>query len=154
MTFLRKSGSLVQVWIKSLATAAWCSFCSVSRSRRTNFATTCLMPRFYVKISDTVDFGIPRSTSSSRTVSCQSLFIAARTRSIFSAVLLIAPLPERGSLSTDSQHLWSVCATFMCSALIASSQKAFRIIWIVSVEECSRLKQSLMQILLLYSLIH
>ena len=36
-TFLRKSGSLVVVWIKSLAAAAACSFCSGSRSHRTNF---------------------------------------------------------------------------------------------------------------------
>ena len=39
MTFLRKPDSLVAVWIKSLATAAPCSFCSGSRSCRTNFAT-------------------------------------------------------------------------------------------------------------------
>ena len=37
------------------------------------------MPRSYVKISDTVDFGIPRSDSSSCTASRWSLLIAAST---------------------------------------------------------------------------
>ena len=80
MNFLRKSGSLVTVWIKSLATAARCSFCSGSRSCKTNFATTRFMSRSCVKISDTVVFTIPRSASSSHTVSHQSLSIATWTR--------------------------------------------------------------------------
>ena len=70
MAFLRKSGSLVAVWIKSFATAARCSFWSSNRSCGTNFATTNFMPRSCVKISDTVVLGIPRSTSSSH---CQLL---------------------------------------------------------------------------------
>ena len=61
MTFLRKSGSLIAVWIKSLATAARYSFWSGSRGHGTNFAMTCFMPRSCVKILDTVVFGIPRS---------------------------------------------------------------------------------------------
>ena len=48
-----KSASLVGVWIKSLAPAGRCSFCSGSRSHEMNSATTYLMPKFYVKISDT-----------------------------------------------------------------------------------------------------
>ena len=45
---------------------------------------------------------IPRSASSSHTVSHQSLLIAAPTCSTFSGVLLAAGLPDRGSLSSDS----------------------------------------------------
>ena len=135
------------VWIKSLATAAQCSFCSGTRSHGTHFAMTCFMPRFYVKISDTVVFGIPRSASSSPTVSCWSSLIAARTRSTFSDILLIAGLPEHGLLSIDSQsslkHLYH---TFIFTALISSSLKAFWIIWIVSTEECSNLMQIFLQI--------
>ena len=59
MTFLRKAGSLVAVWIKSLAPSAWRSFSSGSRSCRMNFAPTPFMPRSCVKISGTVVFGIP-----------------------------------------------------------------------------------------------
>ena len=43
-------------------------------------------------------------------------------------------------------HLWSICATFICTALIASSLKAFWIIWICSMEECLSLRENLMQI--------
>ena len=100
-----KSCSLVVVWIKSLAIAAWCSFRSSSRSRRTDFASTHFVPRSCVKISDTVAFGTPRSASSSHTVSHWSLLIAACTCSTFSGVLLVAGLPECGSLLTDSQPL-------------------------------------------------
>ena len=141
MTFL-KSGSLVAAWIKSLATAAWCSFCSGSRSHRTNFATTHFMPRSCVKISDAVVFGIPTSASSSRTVSLWSLLIAAHTRSTFSGVLLVAGLLECGSLSTDSWvSLKYLFHTFICTTLIASSLNAFWIIRIVSVEQCLSLMQ-------------
>ena len=147
MTFLRKSGSLVVVWIKSLAAAAGCSFCSGSRSRSTNFAMTCFMPRSCVKISDTGGFGIPRSASSSRTVSCWSLLIATYTHSTFSGVLLVAGLPEHGSLSTDSQpSLKHLCHPFVCAELYVSSLKAFWIIQNVFTEECSSLMQNLMQI--------
>ena len=66
---------------------------------------------------------------------------------IFSGVLLVADLPDHGSLSTDSQpSLKHLCHTFICAALIASSSKAFWIIWIVSVEECSSLMQNWMHI--------
>ena len=146
MTFLRKSGSLVVVWIKSLATAAQCSFCSGNRSHWTNFATPCFVPKSWVKILAMVVFRIPRSTSSHHTVSGRSLLIAPHTCSSFSGVLLVADLSEHGSLSTDSQHLWSVCATFICTVLIASSLTASWIIQIVSVKECSSLTQNLMQI--------
>ena len=88
------------------------------------------------KISDTVVFGIPRSPSSSHTVSCY-LLIAAHTCSTFSGVLLAAGLPEHGSLSTGSwPSLKSLCHIFICVALKASFLKAFWIIWIVSSEEC------------------
>ena len=110
------------------------------------FATTHFMPRSCVKISDTVVFGIPRSASISRTVSRQSFLISARTHSAVSGVLRVAGLPEHGSLSTDSQpSLKRLCHTFICTALIVLSLKAFWIIWIVSSEECSSLMQNLMQ---------
>ena len=66
--------------------------------------------------------------------------------STFSGVLLVAGLPEHGSLSIDSRpSLKHLCHTFICAALIASSPKAFWVIQIVSVEECSSLTQNLMQ---------
>ena len=43
----------------TLATEAWCSFCSGSRSCGMIFATTCFVPRSHVKISDIVGFGTP-----------------------------------------------------------------------------------------------
>ena len=109
--------------------------------RDTFHAKTC------IKISDTVVFGIPRSASRSHTVSHRSLLIAARTRSTFSGALLVAGLPERGSLPTDSwPSLKSLYNTLICTALIALSPKTFWIPWIVSTEECSSLKENLMQI--------
>ena len=85
-------------------------------------------------------FGIPRSDSSSHTVTHWSLSIAACTHSTFSDVLLVAGLPECVSLSTDSPpSLQCLCHTFIWAALIASSLKAFWIIQIVSMEECSSL---------------
>ena len=146
MTFLRKSGSLIVVWIKSLATASWCSFCSGSRNWGMNFTTTCFMPRSCVKISDTVVFGICRSASSSHAVCCWSLLTAAHKRSTFSGVL-VAGLPEHRLLSTDSwPFLKSLCHNFIWTTLIALSLKAFWVILIVSTEECSSLMQNLMQI--------
>ena len=145
MTFLRKSGSLtlVAVWTKLLATIAWCSLCSGSRSCGTNFVVMCFMPRSSVKISVTVVLGIPRSASSSHTVSHRSLLITAYTSSTFSGVLLVAGLAECRSLSTDSQpSLKHLCHTFICVAVIASSLKTFWIIWILFVEECSSLMQN------------
>ena len=112
--------------IKSLANAVQCSFSSASRSQGTKFATTHFMPRSCIKISDTVVLGIPRSPSSSHTVGHRSLWIAARTGSTFSGVLLVAGLPEHASLPTGSQPcLKCSCCTFICTILIASSPKAF-----------------------------
>ena len=91
-----------------------------------NFAMTHFMTRSCIKISDTVVFGISRSASSSHTVSHQSLLIAAFTPSTFSGVLLVAGLTEQGSLSTAFQpSLKCLGHTFICTALIASSLKAF-----------------------------
>ena len=147
MTFLRKSGSLVALWIKSLATAARWSFCSGSRSHGMNFAMTCFMPRSRVKISDTVVLGISRSTSSSFIASHQSLLIAARTCSTFSGVLLVAGLPEHGSHSADSlPSLKHLCHNFIFGALVASSLKVFWVTQIVSMVECSSLMQNWTQI--------
>ena len=129
MTFLRKSGSLVEVSIKSLATAARCSFCSGSRSHRMNFATTHFMPDSYDKISRHSSFRKPQiSFSSSPTVGCQSLLTRARmvTCSTLSGCLLVAGLPERGSLSTGSQpSLKLLCHNLICASFIAPSLKVF-----------------------------
>ena len=104
-------------------------------------------PRPYIKISDTVVFGIPRSASSSHTASCQSLLIEAHTCSTFSGILLVAGLPECGSPSVGClPSLKNLCHTFICAALITLSQKAFWIMWIVSAVGCSSLAQNLMQI--------
>ena len=145
MTFLRKSGSLVAVWIKSLTTAAQCSFCSGGRSWRTNFATTCFMPRSCIKISDTVVFGIPRSDSSSPTIT--DLYDCSPCTLNILRCSACCRLPERGSLSTHSwPSLKHLCHTFICAALGALSPKAFWIIRTVSTEECSSLTQNLMEI--------
>ena len=103
------------------------------------------MPRFCIKISDTVVFGVPRSACTSRTVSRWNSLIATGTRSIFSGSLLVAGLPECESLPTDSQpFLKHFCHTFICATLIALSPKAFWIIWTVTAEECSNLMQNWM----------
>ena len=105
-----------------------------------------ILSRSYVKILATVVFGIPRSASSSHTVSW-SLLIAACTHSLFSGVLLVAGLPGHGLLSTDSRpSLKHLCHTSVCALLIKLSLKAFWILQIVSVEECSSLTWNLMQI--------
>jgi hypothetical protein len=73
--------------------------------------------------------------------------IAARTLSTFSGVLLVEGLPERQSLSTDSQHsLKRLYHNFICASLIEPSPKTFLIIGIVFADECPSLKQNLMQI--------
>ena len=92
------------------------------------------MPRSCIKTLDTLDFGIPRSASSSHTVSHWALLIAACTRSTISGVLRVPCLTQRGLLLQMIDHLWSICAM------------AFWIIQMVSMEECSSLTQSLMQI--------
>ena len=77
----------------------------------------------------------------------QSLLIATRTCSTFSGFLLVADLPEHRSLSTDSwPSLKHMCHSFICVELIASSPKAFWIIWLVSEGECSNLMKNLMEI--------
>ena len=101
MAFLRKSGSLVAVWIKSFATAARCSFWSSNRSCGTNFATTNFMPRSCVKISDTVVLGIPRSTSSSH---CQLLTFVDCSRYLFNIL--------RCSACCRPSRMWITFKTF------------------------------------------
>ena len=121
-----QSGSWVAIWIKSLAAAARYSCCCGSRSHGTNFATTHFMPRSWTKISGTVVLGIPTSASSSRAVSRQSSLIAALICSTFSGLLLVACLPECGSLSTDSQpSLTYLCHTFICFTLIEACFKVY-----------------------------
>ena len=110
-----------------LPTAARCSFCSGSRSYGMNFATTRYMPRSCVKISDTVGFGILRSASRSRTVSRPYLLTAACTCSTFSGVLLVAGLPECGSLSTDTvPHFYMCCTHCIIPERLLNHPNSFR----------------------------
>ena len=77
----------------------------------------------------------------------RSLLMAAHTHSTLSAVPLVAGLPEREWLSTESwPSLKSLCHTFICPMHIASSLNPLWIIQMVSVEVCSSLRQNLMQI--------
>ena len=104
------------------------------------------MPRSCVKILDTVVLESPDQLLV-LTLSVTHLLIAACTCSTFPGAVLVAGLPECGSLSTDSWLSWKyLCHNFICAALIASSPKAFWVIRIVSVEECSSLMQNLMLI--------
>ena len=148
MTFLRKSGSLVEVSIKSLATAARCSFCSGSRSLWTNFTTTHFILRSWIKISDTVVLGIPRSASSSHTVSCWSLLIAALTGQHSKAFCLLQAFQNVDHFQQILNHLWSIYTRFQFALLsLHHPQKpSVWIIWIISMEECSNLTQTLIQI--------
>ena len=106
MTLVRKSGSSVVIWIKSLATEVQRSFCSGSRSHRRNFAMTPFMPRSCFKISDPVVFGMPRSASSAR-AHCQSLVVVDCSPYMF--IILRCSYcspPEYRALSTGSWLSW------------------------------------------------
>ena len=56
-------------------------------------------------------FWVPRSASSSHTISCWSLLISAYTHSTFLGVLLVAGLPILDHFQQILDHLWSICAT-------------------------------------------
>ena len=87
----------------------------------------------------TVVFGIPRSASSSHTVSCWSLLIAARTLSMFSGALLVAGPPECGSLSTDTvPHFYLCCTLCIISEILNHLNSFYK--WMF------KLTQNLMQI--------
>ena len=104
MTFLSKSGSWVVVCIRSLATAARCSFCSGSRSRGMDFAVTHFMPRSCVKISDTNLSSFWRPQISFQVSHRQSLIFVDGSPYTFDTLrfLLVAGLTEHGSLPTGS----------------------------------------------------
>ena len=93
--------------------SALCPSCSCSGSYRTNFARTRFVPRSCVKISDTVDFGIPGSASSSHTVSCRSLLITAHARSTFSVFCSWRAFQNVDHFQQILNHLWIVCATLL-----------------------------------------
>jgi len=140
MNFLGKSVFLLAVSSKSCATSARNSFCSSDRSRGTNFAATCFLPRPSVKISETTVRGILRSSTNSHTVTRRFSLIAALTCSTFYGVLPVEDLPERGSLRTHSQpSLKRRYQNFNWASLIGSSPKAFLIIRIFSMDECPSL---------------
>ena len=64
-------------------------------------AHTRVIPKILFKISHTIFFGIPRSFSSSRTVSRRSPSIASCTHSILFNIFVVEGQPERESLSIE-----------------------------------------------------
>ena len=91
--------------------------------------------------------GIPRSASSSRTVIthlCWLQLVLVQHSQVFH---LFQAFQNVDDFQQIIHPLWSVCATllFVLHSL-PSSLKAFWIIQIVSMEECSSLTQNLMQI--------
>ena len=146
MTFLRKSGSLVEVFIKSLTTEAWCNFCSGSRSHGMILQhVSCQDPaskswmQWFLESAD--QLLVP-------TLSVADLCWLQPVHVQHSQVLcLLQAFQNMDHFSTDSWlSLKHLCHTFICAALIALSLKAFWIIWMVSMEECSALTQNLMRI--------
>ena len=152
LSLLRSYDLFEEIWFISRGSnqvISSCSmmFCSGSKSCRTNLAMTRFMPRSCVKISDTVVLESPDQLQVLVLSVADPLVIAACTYSTFLGVVLVAGLPQCGSLSIDSlPSLKHLCHTLICPVLTVSSPKAFWIIWIVSAEECSNLMQSLMQI--------
>jgi len=142
-----------EIWVfvrgssMSCVTSVQNSFCTCDRSCRTNFATTRFLPRYSIKISETIVCGIPRSSSNSCTVNRWFSLIAAGMHSTFSGVLLVEGLSECGLLLTDSRpSLKRRYHNFIWASLNESSPKAFLIMQTVSADECPSLKQNLMQI--------
>ena len=140
MTFLRKSGSLVVVWIKSLVTAAQCSFCSGSRSHVMNFATTCFMPRSCIKMSDIVGFGIPSSGFSYCTVSCGPYWLLPIYIQHSLVFCLVQAFQNMGHFQQILNHLWSICLCCIHCIVPESLNHP------VSTEEYLSLMQNLTQI--------
>ena len=116
------------------------------------------MPRSYVKISDTVVFGIPRSASSSHTVSHWSVMIVACPCQHSQVFCLLQAFHTWTTFNRFSTMFEAFVQYFHLSFLIVSSHcikwKPTWIIWIVSMEECSNLTQNLMQIICIYMLSH
>ena len=113
MTFLRKSGSLVAVWIKSLAIiSAWCYFCSGSRSHGMNFVTTYFMPTSCVKISDS-DLESPDQLLVlilSVADLCWLQPVHVQQPQVF---CFFQAFQNVDHFQQILDHLWTVCATFL-----------------------------------------
>ena len=127
MTFLRKSGSLVVVWIKSLANAAQ------------------ILPR-HVSCQDPVSKSQTQWFLESPdqllvlTLSVADLCWLQPVHIQHSQVFCSLQAFQRGSLSTDFwPSLKCLCHTCISAALTVSSTKGFWIIQLVSTEECSSL---------------
>ena len=148
------SDSLVVVWIKSLATAAQCSFCSGSRSCGMSFARTPFMPWSWIKILDTAVFGIPRSAASSHTVSHDICWLQPIHIQLLRCSAHCRPSRTWIIFNYSWPSLKDLCHIFICAALIASSPKALWIIWIVSAGECSSLCKIWRRFIALLALIH
>ena len=91
-------------------------------------------------------FWNPQITSSSCTFSPQSLLITALHIQYSQVVGLLQAFQSMDLFQQILNHVWNVCVTLICAALIALSPKAFWIIWIVCTGEWSSLMQNLMQI--------
>ena len=144
MTFLRKSGSLVVVWIKSSATAARCSFCSGGRSCE-RVLSLCFMPRSCVNW-DTVVWEPPDQLlllSLSVADLCWLQPVHVPHSRMFCLLQVFQNADHFQHFQPSLKHLRH---TSICVALTASSPKAFWIIWIVSMEICLSLMQNFMQI--------
>ena len=147
MTFLRKSISLVAVWLKSVSICSmmflllwyqklWNRFCH----------NTFIMLRSCIKISHVVVLGIPRSVSGSHTVIHQSWFIAPIHVQHSQVFCLFRASTVWITFNRFLTIFEAFAAHFYGTALSALFPKAIWIIWIFSTEECSSLTQNLMQI--------
>ena len=97
----------------SLATAARCSFCSRSRSYRTDFATTRFMPRSCVKVSDTVVLESPAQLlvlALSVAILCGLQPTHIQRSQVFCLLLAFQNVDH---IEQILNHLWRVCATLL-----------------------------------------
>ena len=86
-----------------------------SRRRWMNFAITHFMPRSYIRISDPVVFGIPRSAASSCTVSHWYLLITAPLHIQNSQVFfLLYAFQNMDHFQQTLDHLWNVSHFYFC----------------------------------------
>ena len=144
MTSLRKPGSLVAVWIKSLPNAARCSFCSGSRSHGTNFAT------FHAKLLHQnlghSSFWNPQINfhfSHFRTNLCWLQPVHVQHSQVFCLLLAFQNMDHFQQIL---DHLWSIRATLLFALHSLHHPKKTFESSKVSAEECLRLTQNLMQI--------
>ena len=145
MPFLRKSSSLVMVWIKSLVTAARCSFCSGSRSCRTNFATnvSCQDPSSESRTQFWESTDQLLVLTLSVTDLCWLQPVHVQHSQVF---CLLQAFQNVDHFQQILDHLWRFVPRFYLHCTHCISLKAFWITLIGSTYECSSLTQNSMQI--------